>query len=202
MSFHPKMAYDATFHKSSRQLEEEGPEFAYTAANRARFDEIIKRYPPDQRRSGVLPALYLAQYQQGYITANAIRYIAELLGITRADVEDVVSYYTMFYTRPVGKYVVNVCRTLSCAVNGAERVTAELSAKLGIKPGETDASGTFTLMEVECLGACDRAPAVMVNDSWHECLKPEDVSRLVDDIRARGENALSGCFHVVERSRT
>ena len=200
MSFHPKMAYDATFHKSSRQLEEEGPEFAYTAANRARFDEIIKRYPPDQRRSAVLPALYLAQYQQGYITANAIRYIAELLGITRADVEDVVSYYTMFYTRPVGKYVVNVCRTLSCAVNGAERVTAELSAKLGIKPGETDASGTFTLMEVECLGACDRAPAVMVNDSWHECLKPEDVSRLVDDIRARGENALSGCFHVVEKT--
>ena len=199
MSFHPKMAYDATFHKSSRQLEEEGPEFAYTAANRARFDEIVKRYPPEQRRSAVLPALYLAQYQQGYITANAIRYIAELLGITRADVEDVVSYYTMFYTRPVGKYVVNVCRTLSCAINGAERVTEALTAKLGIKPGETDASGTFTLMEVECLGACDRAPAVMVNDSWHECLKPEDVSRLVDDIRARGENALSGCFHVVEK---
>jgi len=199
VSFHPKMAYDATFHKSSRQLEEEGPEFAYTAANRARFDEIVKRYPPDRRRSAVLPALYLAQYQQGYITANAIRHVAELLGITRADVEDVVSYYTMFYTRPVGKYVVNVCRTLSCAINGAERVTAELIAKLGIKPGETDASGTFTLMEVECLGACDRAPAVMVNDSWHECLKPEDVSRLVDDIRARGENALSGCFHVVEK---
>ena len=199
MSFHPKMAYDATFHKSSRQLEEEGPEFAYTAANRARFDEIVKRYPPDRRRSAVLPALYLAQYQQGYITANAIRYVAGLLGITRADVEDVVSYYTMFYTRPVGKYVINVCRTLSCAINGAERVTEELSAKLGIKPGETDASGTFTLMEVECLGACDRAPAVMVNDAWHECLMPEDVPRLVDDLRARGETALSGCFHVVER---
>jgi len=199
VSFHPKMAYDATFHKSSRQLEEEGPEFVYTAANRARFDEIIKRYPPDRRRSAVLPALYLAQYQQGYITANAIRHVAELLGISRADVEDVVSYYTMFYTRPVGKFVVNVCRTLSCAINGAERVTAELTAKLGIKPGETDASGTFTLMEVECLGACDRAPAVMVNESWHECLKPEDVSRLVDDIRARGESALSGCFHLVEK---
>jgi NADH-quinone oxidoreductase subunit E len=199
VSFHPKMAYDATFHKSSRQLEEEGPEFAYTAANRARFDEVVKRYPPDRRRSAVLPALYLVQYQQGYITANAIRYVAELLGITRADVEDVVSYYTMFYTRPVGKYVVNVCRTLSCAVNGAERVTEELTATLGIKPGETDASGTFTLMEVECLGACDRAPAVMVNDSWHEGLKPEDVPRLVDDIRKRGEAALSGCFHVVER---
>jgi NADH-quinone oxidoreductase E subunit len=199
VSFHPKMAYDATFHKSSRELEEEGPEFAYTAQNRARFDEIVKRYPPDRRRSAVLPALYLAQYQQGYITANAIRHVAELLGITRADVEDVVSYYTMFYTRPVGKYVINVCRTLSCAINGAERVTEELSAKLGIKPGETDKSGTFTLMEVECLGACDRAPAVMVNDAWHEGLKPEDVPRLVDDIRARGERALSGCFHVVEK---
>jgi NADH-quinone oxidoreductase subunit E len=199
VTFHPKMAYDATFHKSSRQLEEEGPEFAYTAANRARFDEIIRRYPPDRRRSAVLPALYLVQYQQGYITANAIRHVAELLGITRADVEDVVSYYTMFYTRPVGRYVINVCRTLSCAINGAERVTEELTAKLGIKPGETDASGTFTLMEVECLGACDRAPAVMVNDAWHECLKPEDVPRLVDEIRARGESALSGCFHVVEK---
>ena len=87
-----------------------------------------------------------------------------------------MSYYTMFYTRPVGKFVVNVCRTLSCAVNGAERVTEEFCAKLGIKPGETDPSGTFTLMEVECLGACDRAPVVMVNDAWHECLKPEDVS--------------------------
>jgi NADH-quinone oxidoreductase E subunit len=199
VSFHPKMAYDATLHKSSRRLEDEGPSFVYTAQNRARFDDIIKRYPPDQRRSAVLPALYLAQQQQGYITANAIRHVAELVGITRADVEDVVSYYTMFYTRPVGTYVVNVCRTLSCALNGAARVTEALSAKLGIKPGETDASATFTLMEVECLGACDRAPAVMVNEAWHECLKPEDAGKLVDDLRARGEAALSGCFHAVER---
>jgi NADH-quinone oxidoreductase subunit E len=193
------MAYDATFHKSSRQLEDEGPEFAYTAQNRARFDEVVTRYPPEQRRSAVLPALYLAQSQQGYITANAIRHVAELLGITRADVEDVVSYYTMFYTRPVGKYVVNVCRTLSCAINGAERVTEALTAKLGIKPGETDAGGTFTLIEVECLGACDRAPVVMVNDTWHECLKPEDAAKLIDDLRARGEAAASGCFLAVER---
>jgi NADH-quinone oxidoreductase subunit E len=193
------MAYGATFHKSSRQLEDEGPPFAYTAQNRARFDDIVTRYPADQRRSAVLPALYLAQSQQGYITANAIRHVAELLGITRADVEDVVSYYSMFYTRPVGTYVVNVCRTLSCAINGAERVTEALTAKLGIKPGETDATGTFTLMEVECLGACDRAPAVMVNDAWHECLKPEDAGKLIDDLRARGEAALSGCLHAVER---
>ena len=201
MSFHPKMAYGATFHKSSRQLEDEGPAFVYTPENRARFDEIVQRYPPDRRRSAVLPALYLAQYQQGYITANAIRHVAELLGITRADVEDVVSYYTMFYTRPVGRFVINVCRTLSCAINGAERVTEELVGKLGITPGQTDASGTFTLMEVECLGACDRAPAVMVNDAWQECLTPESAAQMVDDLRARGEDALSGCFHVIEKKR-
>jgi NADH-quinone oxidoreductase E subunit len=199
VSFHPKMAYGATFHKSSRHLEEEGPAFEYTPENRARFDEIIGRYPPDRKRSAVLPALYLAQYQQGYITANAIRYVAGLLEITRADVEDVVSYYTMFYTRPVGKFVVNVCRTLSCALNGAERVTAEICSQLAIKPGETDASGTFTLVEVECLGACDRAPAVMVNDAWHECLQPEGVKALLDGLKLRGEAALTGCHHVVER---
>src|SRR5258708_21521075 len=136
------MAYGATFHKSQRALGEEGPPFVYTAENRARFDEIIKRYPPDRKRSAVLPALYLAQYQQGYITANAIRYVAGLLEITRADVEDVVSYYTMFYTRPVGTFVINVCRTLSCALNGAERATEELRGKLGIDPGEPDASVT------------------------------------------------------------
>jgi NADH-quinone oxidoreductase E subunit len=201
VSFHPQMAYDATFHKSARTLEDEGPPFVYTAENRARFDEIVKRYPPDRRRSAVLPALYLAQYQQGYITANAIRHVAELLGITRADVEDVVSFYTMFYTKPVGKFVVQVCRTLSCALNGAERVTEELTAKLGIKPGETDANGTFTLVEVECLGACDRAPVVMVNDGWHECLKPQDAAKLMDDLRTKGEAVLSGCHHVVERKR-
>jgi NADH-quinone oxidoreductase E subunit len=200
VSFHPKMAYDASFHRSERELEEEGPPFTYTPENRARFEEIVKRYPPDRRRSAVLPALYLAQSQQGYITANAIRHCAELLGITRADVEDVVSFYTMFYTRPVGKYVVQVCRTLSCALNGAERVTEEIAAKLGLEPGGTDESGTFTLVEVECLGACDRAPVVMVNDAWHEGVKPEDAAKLIDDLRGRGEAAVSGCHHDIERA--
>jgi NADH-quinone oxidoreductase subunit E len=201
VTFHPKMAYDATFHKSKRELEDEGPPFVYTAENRARFEEIVRRYPSDRRRSAVLPALYLVQYQVGYITANAIRHVAELLGITRADVEDVVSFYTMFYTRPVGTFVLQVCRTLSCALNGAERVSEELQATLKIAPGQTDPSGTFTLLEVECLGACDRAPVVMVNDAWHECLQPQDAARLIEDLRARGEDALSGCVHVVERKR-
>jgi NADH-quinone oxidoreductase subunit E len=195
------MAYGASLHRSERELEDEGPPFVYTTENRARFDEVVKRYPTERRRSAVLPALYLAQAQQGYLTANAIRHVAELLGISRADVEDVVSFYSMFYTKPVGKYVLQVCRTLSCALNGAERVTEELVARLGLEPGETDASGTFTLIEVECLGACDRAPVVMVNDAWHECLRPEDAGKLVDDLRGRGEAAVSGCHHVVERGR-
>jgi NADH-quinone oxidoreductase subunit E len=111
-----------------------------------------------------------------------------------------VSFYTMFYTRPVGKFVLQVCRTLSCALNGAERVTESLMDKLHLKPGETDESGTFTLIEVECLGACDRAPVVMVNDAWHECQKPEDAGKLVDELRSRGEAALSGCHHVIEKA--
>jgi NADH-quinone oxidoreductase E subunit len=200
VSFHPKMAYDAAFHKSAREFEDEGPPFVYTPENRARFDQIVQRYPPDRRRSAVLPALYLAQQQQGYITANAIRHVAEVLGITRADVEDVVSFYTMFYRKPVGRFVVQVCRTLSCAINGAERVTEALTEKLGIRPGQTDGDATFTLVEVECLGACDRAPVVMVNDAWHECLQPEDAARLVDDLRARGETAVTGCHLVVEQA--
>jgi NADH-quinone oxidoreductase E subunit len=193
------MTYDATFHRSGRALGEEGEPFAYTAENRARLDAILTRYPADRRRSAVLPALYLVQYQQGYVTAQAMRTVADALGITPADVEDVVSYYTMFYTKPTGRFVLNVCRTLSCALNGAERVTEEICARLSIKPGETDASGTFTLIEAECLGACDRAPIVMVNDAWQENVTPESVGKMLDDLRAKGEAALTGCHHVIER---
>jgi NADH-quinone oxidoreductase E subunit len=200
VTFHPRIEY-ATFHRSERKLGEPGGPFVYTPENRARFDEIITRYPPDRKRSAVLPALYLVQQQLGYVTATAMRYVAGLLEITPADVEDVVSFYTMFYRRPVGTFVLQVCRTLSCAVNGAERLTEELSAAIGIKPGETDPAGLFTLVEVECLGACDRAPVVMVNDAWHECQKPEDAAKLIDDLRTRGEAALSGCVHVVEQKR-
>ena len=183
----------ARFHKSERQLAEPGGDFTYTPERQAKFDAVVKRYPADQRKSAILYALYLAQHQQGYLTAAAMSHVAQQIGCTAAEVEEVVSYYTMFFTRPVGTYVLNVCRTLSCALRGAERVTEELSAALGIKPGETDPTGTFTLIEVECLGACDRAPVVMVNDDWHECLAPEEVQRFVEDIRARGRAAFTGC---------
>ena len=195
MSFHPEMEYaPAKFHKSERALAEPGGEFTYTPENQATFDDNVRRYPPEQRKSAILCALYLAQRQNGgYLTAAAMRHVAEQIRCTPAEVEDVVSYYTMFFTRPVGTYVLNVCRTLSCALLGAERVTEELCATLGIRPGETDPTGTFTLLEVECLGACDRAPVVMVNDDWHERLAPGQVAAFVDDIRARGRAAVSGC---------
>jgi NADH-quinone oxidoreductase E subunit len=197
VTFHPKIDY-RELHRSKRQMPvDDGKPFQYTAENRERIEVIARRYPenPTGRRSAILPALYLVQRQLGYVSLSAIQHVAGVIGCTSAEVEDVVSFYTMFYTRPVGKFVVQVCRTLPCALRGAERVTEELMAALGIEPNGTDASGTFTLMEVECLGACDRAPLVMVNDSWHECLAPEGAKKLVDDLRARGEDALTGCHH-------
>jgi NADH-quinone oxidoreductase subunit E len=183
----------AKFHKSARTLAEQGPAFAYTPENQARFDANVAHYPPDQRKSAILYALYLAQSQQGYLTASAMAHVAQQIGCSAAEVEDVVSYYTMFFTKPVGTYVLNVCRTLSCALLGAERVTEELSAALNIKPGETDPTGTFTLIEVECLGACDRGPVVMVNDDWHERLAPGQVREFIENVRTRGRSAFTGC---------
>jgi NADH-quinone oxidoreductase subunit E len=200
VSFHPQMEYaPAQFHRSERKLADEGPPFAYTPENQAKFDENVTHYPPEQRKSAILYALYLAQGQQGYLTGNAMRFVAQQIGCSKADVEDVVSYYTMFYTKPVGRRVLNVCRTLSCALLGAERVTEALSEKLGIKPGQTTPDGEFTLIEVECLGACDRAPVVMVNDDWHERLAPEKAGQFVDDLKARGAAAFTGCHLKVER---
>jgi NADH-quinone oxidoreductase E subunit len=201
VSFHPEMPYEEGLRKSERLLPAKGEPFAFTEANRARLEEIARRYPEDRRKSALLPALYLVQEQQGYITAAAMRHVAEVIGVTPAEVEDVVTYYTMFRTAPAGKYVLHVCRTLSCALRGAERVTEELARTLGIKVGETDPTGTFTLLEMECLGACDKAPVVMVNDHWHECVAPGDAAALVEDLREKGETALTGCHLDVERRR-
>jgi NADH-quinone oxidoreductase E subunit len=193
------MPYGSGLHKSARKLPAMGEPFDFTPENRARLEDIARRYPPERRRSALLPALYIVQRQQGYISANAMEKVAEVIGVTPADVEDVVSYYAMFYDQPVGKYVLQVCRTLSCALNGAERLTEALSKTLGIRPGETDPTGMFTLIEVECLGACDRAPVVMVNDEWHECAQPGDVAKLVDDLRAKGPSAVTGCHLCIEK---
>jgi NADH-quinone oxidoreductase E subunit len=202
MSFHPLMLYDeGHFQKSERKIAADGPPFEFTPERRARLDELLTKYPPDRKRSAVLAALYLVQEQQGYVTGNGMRHVAGILDMTPADVEDVTTYYVMFFREPVGRYVLQVCRTLSCALNGAERVTEALAEKLGIRPGETDASGMFTLLEFECLGACDRAPVVMVNNEhWHEKATAESCSKLVDELKARGADALTGCHLHVEGS--
>jgi NADH-quinone oxidoreductase subunit E len=201
MSFHPLMAYEpARFQKSERDTLDEGQPFEFTRERRAVLDDMLTKYPADQRRSAVLGALYLVQEQEGYLTANGLRHVAGILDMTPAEVEDVATYYVMFFKERVGKYVLQVCRTLSCALGGAERVTEALSDKLGIKVGETDASGMFTLLEFECLGACDRAPVVMVNNEWwHEKATPESCAQLVDDIKTRGGAVLSGCHLKVEK---
>ena len=150
--------------------------------------------------SAVLHALYLVQEQQGYISNNAVRHVAQVIGCTTAEVEDVVSYYVMFHRDPVGKYVLQVCTTLSCALAGAERVIEELQNKLGIKVGETDPTGMFTIQQMECLGACDRAPVMMVNnDHWHEHLQPEQVGGLVDRMKTDGIKALNNCYLCEQR---
>jgi NADH-quinone oxidoreductase E subunit len=203
MSFHPLMPYGTDkWHRSERALLPAGEPFAFTPERAAKLEDICSKYPPERRKSAVLAALYLVQEQQGYITATSARHVAEFLRITPAEVEDVCSYYVMFFKAPVGKYVLQVCRTLSCALAGAERVTESLSEKLGLEVGQTDASGMFTLLEFECLGACDRAPVVMVNNEhWHERATPENCAKLVDDLKAGGISALSGCHLHVEGAR-
>jgi NADH-quinone oxidoreductase subunit E len=200
MSFHPLMEYNERFHKSERKIVDEGPPFTFTPDRRAQLDETLTKYPANQKRSAILAALYLVQEQQGYLTGNGMKHVAEILDMTPAEVEDVASYYVMFFREPVGKHVLQVCRTLSCALLGAERVTEALSEKLSIQVGETDPTGQFTLLEFECLGACDRAPIVMVdNEHWHEKVRPEDVGKLIDDIRSKGDRAYTGCHLEVEK---
>ena len=200
MSFHPIMPYGEGHHRSDRVLLHKGEAFAFTPERAAQLEEICGNYPPERRKSAVLAALYLVQEQQGYLTASSLRHVAEFLRITPAEVEDVATYYVMFFKAPVGKYVLQVCRTLSCALGGAERVVEALSEKIGVKVGETDPSGMFTLLEFECLGACDRAPVVMVNNEhWHEHATPESCAKLVDDLKSRGVAALTGCHLHVEK---
>ena len=120
MSFHPAMPYGTEqWHRSQRATLPEGPEFAFTPQQRQNFEEFASHYAPENRVSAVLHALYLVQEQQGYISNNAVRHVAQVIGCTTADVEDVVSYYVMFHRAPTGKFVLQVCTTLSCALAGS-----------------------------------------------------------------------------------
>jgi NADH-quinone oxidoreductase subunit E len=144
----------------------------------ARAEELIARYP--QRRSALLPILFLLQAEDGYVSPAGVAQVANLLGLTRAEVGAVATFYTMFRRRPVGKYLVSVCKTLSCQLRGGRDIAAALAERLDVPLGGTDQSGMVTVEEVECLAACDGAPVVQVNTENYERLTVEEALALVE----------------------
>lgn len=140
------------------------------------------------KRSCLLTALYIAQEQEGYLTPEALKRVAERLDVPEAEVYSTASFYTLFRTEPVGQYVIQVCTGLSCyLVGGAERLVDYLEQKLGVKPGETTPDGLFTLQTVQCLASCGTAPAMRVNDELYENLTAEKVDVLIDQLKVRAE---------------
>lgn len=151
-------------------------------ANEIIAREIIARYP--RPKSATIPLCHLAQEQDGYLADDAIQHIAELVGVTAAEVLGTASFYEMFKRKPVGKYLVNVCTNISCQVMGAEDLLAHAEEKLGVPAGGTTADGMFTLEDVECIAACTEAPACLVNYRFQHRVTNESFDELIDDIRA------------------
>ena len=151
-----------------------------SAEARDKLIEMLKAYP--SARSAVLPALHVAQEDQGYLGPEVIREVAEHFNLTPGDVESVVSFYTMYTRQPLGKYVLQVCTNISCGLMGADHIVNQLSEKLGIKPGETTPDGKFTLLTVECLGTCGAAPVMQVNETFHENLTAERMDEVLESL--------------------
>jgi NADH-quinone oxidoreductase subunit E len=146
---------------------------------------VIARYPEGRERSAVMPLLYLAQSAEGRITRDGLREVAELLGITTAEVEAVATFYTMYRTRPTGEHLVNVCTNLACMLRGAKDVYEAAHEAAGMARGqEISDDGLITLHEEECLGVCDFAPAVQIDFMNHDNVSPERMRELVAQLRA------------------
>ncbi len=146
-----------------------------------KFEATVARYP--QKEAAMLPVLYLAQQEFGHLGAEAIEYVAKLMEQAPARVHGVVSFYTMYNMKPIGRHHIQVCRTLSCALRGAEQVTDLLKKKLGIDCGQTTADGRFTLSEVECLASCGTAPMMQVNDDYYENLTEEKIGQILNGLK-------------------
>lgn len=155
----------------------------FSETNEKKLDEIITHYPV--KRSAILPALYIAQEEHGHVTDDDVKYLAQRLDMRVNEVEEVVTFYTMYSRKPVGKYKLQVCRTLSCQLAGAEDLTEHLEHKLGCGVNQTTADGKFTLQEVECLGYCDLAPVLQVNFDYHEQITTEGVDKLIAELQAQ-----------------
>ena len=154
------------------------PKENFIFENTAKVKNILSQYPDKQ--SATLPLLHLAQLENGYISGAVINTVADLVDCHPAVVMDCVSFYTMFYTKPQGRHIIQVCQTLSCSLNGADSLVDHVTDKYGIKPGETTKDGRFTLMKVECLGSCGTAPVVQINKEYHERLSRKSFDELLE----------------------
>ncbi len=153
----------------------------------AEIDKILSHYPPDQKRSAVMPLLHLAQREATYVSAQALKDIAEICEISITDVASIVGYYTLYYDRPLGRYHIQVCTDLPCALRGADKFLAELCQRLGLKVGEPSPDGLFIIEEVKCLAACHRAPMFQVQSgegiSYHENQTVETALEVIEALR-------------------
>ena len=152
--------------------------FELTPENKKEFEEILTRYP--NKMAALLPTLWVAQRQHGYLPLEVQEYVAKLLDLAPVHVYGVVTFYTMYKTKPVGKYHLQVCRTLSCALRGGEDILRHVKQRCKIKNGEVSRDGKFSLEEMECLASCGTAPAMMVNEAYIENLTVEKVDQLLD----------------------
>lgn len=145
-----------------------------------RMRDLAARYPV--ARSAVMPALYIAQQEEGYITSAALQAVAEAAGMTVDDVESVATFYTMYYRQQPGKKVIKVCTSISCYLRNCDVLVSQLEQRLGIKRGETTADGNYTLLTAECLASCGTAPVLQVNDEFIENVTPEMADTLIDEL--------------------
>ena len=162
-------------------MENEKP-FAFDEKNEKSFQEALKKYPT--RMAALLPTLWLAMGQNGYLTEEILEYVAGRLDLSPVHVYAVAEFYTMFRDEPVGVYHLELCRNLSCTLSGSEDLAAHLAEKYGIFPGETTGDGMFSLELVECLGSCGTAPAMRVNDVYCENLTVEKLDRIIQGCRS------------------
>jgi len=159
--------------------------FDFTPENKARAQKIIARYPEGRQASAVIPLLDIAQRQAGgYLPRSAIEHVAHVLSMAEIRVYEVASFYSMFNLKPVGKHFIQVCRTTPCWLRGSDQMTETCKRKLGVSLKETTPDKQFTLVEVECLGACANAPVVQINNDFYEDLSVEQLEKILDDLKA------------------
>src|SRR3954452_13633021 len=171
----------------------------FTKVNEDVAREIISRYPV--LKSAAIPLCHLAQEQDGYLTEDAMQHIAELLDLTAAEVLGTASFYEMFKRHPVGKYVVNVCTSISCFLNGGDELLEHAEERLGTKSGGTSDDGLFTIEGYECIAACTEAPCLQVNYRYFHRITNDEFDRLVDDLRAgrRDDVPPHGTLHQIRQ---